>query len=532
MLKRLPSVLLAILLTLALLAGCGGGANTAGATTAAATTAATTAAATTEAAATRERVNLIYYTMGDPQPDYKTVEDAINAILLEKFNATLEFRYSTWTDFQQKYSTQLTAGESDMMYTAGWLQYGLMANAGAYLELDSLLDEYAPTLRSIIGEDALNTMRVGGKIYAVPNLWPEYVPNGVAYREDLRAKFDLPIPNSLENMETFLSGIKENMPEQSLLRLTTEESTGMDRAFDASHMLELKYPWVNSTLYGIGSYVNSPTQMIDYWYSQDFIDDMKLLKRWADLGFWSRSALSDTNDPDWYKNGMMVAFVTGQNPNKTIQHIDDFAKMHPDWINGYFSYGEITGAIWPAHQTQNATAFSRGTKHAGVGLQILEYIMTDNEMNKLVQCGIEGTHYKLEDGLYYSLPEGVSPPPFNYEGFNTWNMRVEKYMLVRPGDLYRNEIFERLDKVAAKTKYPRINIGGGFSENYEEYQAERTAVSNILRQYLAPIQAGFVDDVEASIADFLQKAEAAGLQACRDNYLKQWLAYCEEFGYE
>ena len=543
MMKRKASLsaLAAMLLVLALLAGCGGGNNNAGNAPAKADnneTAGTTdsggAAATEPDDGGLERIDLVYYAMGDPQPDEATVVDAVNEKLLEKLNATITVRYSTWTDFQQKYQTELTSGGSDFMYTASWLSYGTLARAGAFHELDDLLDEYVPTLRGIMGEGALNTMRVEGSIYALPNLWPEYVPSGVAYREDLRRKFNLPVPDSFENMEAFFLGIKENMPEQPVLRLVTEP-VSLANAFESGAMLAVKYPWVSGeTPYGLASNYETPSDIYDYWYSKDFIEDMKLFKKWADLGFWSRSALSDTQEAerDTYSIGLCVALVSGQNPNKTIEYMEDFARDNPDWINEFFAYGEITGSIYPAHPTQNATAFPRSTsiKNAGRALQVVEYIMTDREMNELVMCGIEGTHYKLDDGFYYPLPEDA--PTFIYEGFNTWNLRVQEYMLVKPLDVRRNEIFERIDAVAAKTKFPRINIAQGFSEDFEAYQAERTAVSNVIRQYLAPIQAGFVDDVEAAIADFLQRAENAGLQKCRDNWTEQWLAYCDEFGYK
>ena len=42
--------------------------------------------------------------MGDAPADEQAVEDALNEILLEKCNATVDFQFSTWTDFQQKYS--------------------------------------------------------------------------------------------------------------------------------------------------------------------------------------------------------------------------------------------------------------------------------------------------------------------------------------------------------------------------------------------------------------------------------------------
>ena len=46
-----------------------------------------------------EEANLVFYVMGDAPADEVVVEDAINAILKEKFNATVDFQFSTWTDF-------------------------------------------------------------------------------------------------------------------------------------------------------------------------------------------------------------------------------------------------------------------------------------------------------------------------------------------------------------------------------------------------------------------------------------------------
>ena len=45
-----------------------------------------------------QEANLVFYVMGDAPKDEKVVEDAINAILKEKFNATIDFQVSTWTD--------------------------------------------------------------------------------------------------------------------------------------------------------------------------------------------------------------------------------------------------------------------------------------------------------------------------------------------------------------------------------------------------------------------------------------------------
>jgi len=499
------------------------------ATTAAETPAATAAADTQNQTA----VNLVFYTMGDPPPDAKTVEDAINVKLKEKLNCTVNFQMSTWTDYQQKYANEITSGNADIIYGAMWLNYAQLSKAGAYLELDDLLPKYAPDLYPQFSQSLLDACKVDGVLYGIPNLWPEYVINGVSYRQDLQEKLNLPVPNTIENAEAYFKGIKDADPNQRILQATTENSVGIVQGFDSAGILNLKYPWVQDggLGYGLAANYNTPSDIYDYWGSQDFIDDCKMFKRWSDMGFWSKSALSDTNDNTAYLNGTCVAIINGENPNKAVGHVRDFAASHPDWKNGYVAFGETTGVIYPAHPTQNMSCITRNCKNPERAIQVINYMMTDEAMNRLVQAGIEGTHYKLENGFYKNLSD-ANPPPFNYEAFDTWNLRVTKFKLLQEVDVQLNDLFAKYHELAQKTKFPDINIAQGFAEDYTDYEAERTAVINVMKQYLAPIQAGLVDDVEASIKEFLQKANDAGLQTCRDNYKQQWLDYCNTYGYK
>ncbi len=499
-----------------------------------------TDASTEEAPAAAEldlsqQVDLVFYVMGDAPQDEELVEGAINEKLLEKCNATIDMQFSTWTDFQQKYANEITAQNADLIYIANWLNYGQLASSGAFEELDGMLDTVAPELKALVGDGALNMCRVNGSIYAVPNTWAEYVSNGVKYREDLRVKYDLPVPDSLENLEAYLVGIKENDPSQGILTVTTEESQGLKTAFDAAWVLNLKYPWVsaNGLDYGLAANYDTPSDVYDYWFSDDFVDDMKMLKRWADEGLWSKSALSDTNNSDAYKNGLCVAEVAGQNPNKQITAINDFANAGEGWESAYVAYGEITGAIYPGHATQNGTAIVRGCKNPERALLVLQTLMCDEEVNALMQYGIEGTHYTVEDGIYKNLQEAAGETPtFPYEGFNTWNLRNGETKLPQATDVALQEMFDSYAVLGAKTKFPNVNIYDGFAENYESYSAERSAVSNVMRQYLAPLQAGLVDDVDAAVEEFRTKVTDAGLEKCREAYKEQWLSYCEEYGYK
>ena len=75
--------------------------------------------------------------------------------------------------------------------------------SGAFLPLDDLLDQVSPDYKAQIDPAALEGCRVNGKIMTIPCLWKQYTPAGIEYREDLREKYDLPVPDSIENLEAY-----------------------------------------------------------------------------------------------------------------------------------------------------------------------------------------------------------------------------------------------------------------------------------------------------------------------------------------
>ena len=487
-----------------------------------------------------DTVNLVFYQMGDPPPDQKAVENAINEKLLEKFNATVTFKFSTWTDYKSKYAHAMNSGQIDMCYIANWLNFNDYAANNTYADLDDLLDEYAPTLRDAVGGSGLNMCSVNGETFAVPNLWPEYTSSGILYREDLRKKYNLPVPDSLDNMYAYFKGVKDKEPNQTIIRPTMEDSRGLNIAFDAAWVLDLKYAWTsygdNGIPYGLTSDYATPDKLYDYWNSQDFVDDCEMFKKWYEAGFWSSRALADRRYDNSFDNGNVIAMIEGQNPMKFATAYEQAERNHPDWEVKYIAYGEKTGVLYPAHATQNGTAILRTCKHPDVAIQVLQALMMDEELNHLVLYGIEGTHYEIKDGLY---DNSIQQPnnddywwkPFDYEGFNTWNLRNGEFRIPRATDLLIQPMFDSYAAIGAKTKWPNVNIWQGFREDYSSYEAERALVRVVMEQYLAPLQAGMVDDVNAAVAEFRAKVKAAGVDKCREGFSAQWASYCREYGY-
>ncbi|WFR55744.1 extracellular solute-binding protein [Anaerocolumna sp. AGMB13025] len=537
--KKMISILLVLCMTLTLV-GCKGKASTSVEGTNTATEAETKQSESNETANSdssdpkvrydlSQPANLVFYLVGDPGKDYQAVVDELNKYLTEKINTTIEFRFTTWTDWSQKYNLVLSSGEQcDLMYAADWTNYSTLAKTGAFYALDDLLKEYAPDITGLIDQKILDMCKVDGALYCVPADQKTYAASGIRYREDLRKKYNLPVPNTLENFEAYISGIQKNDPDQGLLSPITVSNNYSD-AFYMNAIFDLKYSKALSN-YGLLVSYDSPMQVMDYWRSQDFIDNMKLLKKWADMGFWSKSSLSKTEE-DSFDEGLIVASVGGMNQDKWIGSYNMAKDKHPDWEVGYVTYGLVNGNIAPASPLQNATVIPHNSKDPQRALIALDFLMTDEKANDLVQYGIQGKHWNLIEGKYY---EEIKDSGFSYENMNTWDLRnhLLKKEMKPTGDTAYDDMIASYDAAAAKSKWEGKSLTTGFIEDYSSYEIERANLNSVIAQYLTPIQAGLVEDVEASINEFLKEADAAGLKKIQDSYKEQWLAHCVEFGYK
>lgn len=518
--KKAVSMLLVLLLAVSALAGCGSQRTAEDALDDNYTPSTTTKETSTNNAEEdeySERVDLVFYLLGDSPSGLSEVQDAINEILLEKVNATVDLQYSTWTDWLNKYKTVLTTGGADLIYTANYASFGQLAQSGAFLALDDLLDTVSPNLRDAYDKAALDACRINGEIMTVPCIWKQYSLSGLEYREDLRLKYDLPVPDSLENLEAYLVGISQNDPNQALVT----NGTGAIEGF--------KY---NRKLLSQGFYVyyDAPLEVTDYWFSDEFVEDMKLMKKWADMGFWSKSVLSDTTSAqEKYENGQIVAYVTGSNPSKYVNRIESWAGTHPDWEDAYLTYHVDGGYTWSNDPTADATAITKDCRNPERAMKVLELLTLDKELNLLINYGIEGIHYEVaEDGSYRNLDSNIG-----YEAMNAWSLRNPEYKLLNGNSgILLQEMFDEYAANAEEKGQPSIDPYSGFSEDYSSYATERAALEEIKQEYLSPLQYGLVDDVDAAVAAFREKVQTVDRDKIREELTKQWEAYCQSRGIE
>lgn len=475
-------------------------------------------------------VVLQFYMVGDAPRDLKLVTDKVNLLAKKELNVTVNFNYTAWSDYVTKYNLLLASGQPiDLIYTASWLDYAMLARSGAFMPLDKLLPRYAPALYQFIPKAYWDQVRVDHRIYTIPGTWKEYASDGLQYRKDLQRKFKLPVPDSIKNFEAYMDGIKKNMPGQTLSLECV--FPGIQKfsfgAFELLAAYQHKWVYPSGPTYGLTAPYTAPSQLKPYWGTPEFVYDMKLLKKWADKGYWQRSALSTKMNVAAFNNGQAVVVMSGQNPPKYGGSVASVGATHPDWELGYVDYPSVDGVALLAHATQNGFAISSTCLNPQKALAFYQKLVMDKTYNQLTEYGIYGKHYIVKSGKYVSVGDPVKSG-FPREGMNGWAWRNEKYMLYDKSYDIVKTIFAKMEKVAqAQPVYKGVNISDGFAEDYSSYQSERTALGMVMTQYLAPLEAGLVDNVDAAVKIFMEKAKAVGLDKIQEEYSKQWKAYCK-----
>lgn len=468
---------------------------------------------------TSEHVELVCYFYGNPPTDIQKVEDKINEILEEKINASISFQFTTSTDAKNKYAMILTGGEKvDIIISATWLSYYSFIDKGAFLELSDLIDEYAPELRTAMASSFFEETLIDGKLYTIPNNYQEYTGNGILYREDLRKKYNLPIPDSRENIEAYMAGIKENEPSRWVLTpRCAAEVLNLDEPL-AFEQAGLRVPY------------NDVHNIHEYWGTQEHIDNLKILKEWADLGYWPSDAISNTVDlTSLFTSGTTAMAIGGVNFNKYLSAISTMKDINPEWEIGYIPDSEITNVAFPAAPYHNGIAIPTVSENPERAMMAISLLYSDKELNNLLMYGIEGDHYTLDKNGYYVPADNNSG--YKYEGSSSWNFRNVDVMLSRESDQQLLDYFAKMSEIASKTVTPYVNHSEGFNGTLKDTATQKAALDALSTEYITPLMYGMIDDIEGSIAEFMAKAEKAGLSDVQAEYIAKWNSYLESKGY-
>ena len=481
--KRILVLFLAVLMLTSLLPGCS-------TSTTQPEQSAQTGESTQPTASGLEYVKLTWYYRSDSYPEQQEVFDAFNAILLEKINTEIDFIPIAPSDYEQKMQTKYAAGNAgDLNYTASWTNnYNNNVSKGAFCSLEDLLKTYAPETYGYFTADQWNAMRINGEIYGVPNAQVFTHSSNLIVRKDIADKYDFDV-----------SAVTSFVDLEPLLAQTSANDGMVYELYGAygGGFMNLKYAYGFDDLQGcFGIRYDDPTLTALCMFNTDeFADYCHIIKGWADNGYIAADALVLTEQSTDKMAGKIAAAIGGTyQPNNEAQE----ALAYGDGVEVYQTLlGE--SILTTSGFTATITAIPASSQYPERAMMVINLMNTDAELFNLISFGIEGQHYTKNDDGTITL---INTDKYMGLPWMMGNTFLSYTMEGKPLDF--NDGIVELNNTATPSQ------ALGFTFDSTPVKTQLAQVQTVIDEYYPSLNCGAVDDVDAAIATFLEKLEAAG----------------------
>lgn len=449
-----------------------------------------------------EEVELVMYVVSDRPAGQDVIDENLNKLLKEKLNCTLKINWLGWAEYAQKYPLVFTSGEEfDMAYAStNWLNAFSMAQKGAFMNLDELWPKYAPQNYARQSEQALELATVDGHYYLVPTLLGTYNAYGPIYRTDLMEGTDWDGKmETFEDVEEYCDIVKATHSEMEPIdqySAAPEWSLLYMRNQGYIYPASMRYLWFDAS-------ADEPVikPLYDLEQMPEFLD---MMKRWNEKGFFTKSALSDT-DSAKTQNGKAALKV------HNVDNYNGLVVLHPEWK---FRYANFNSDVAHIAFTTDSMVISNTSKNPERAMALWELITNDQEVFNAFYYGVEGVSYALNDKNEFEILDTDL-----YSSSAMWAARTPEFNLSQVGsaddyDSLRQGFEESIQAGVGAERFI------GFTIDTSSFETELAACNNVWQQYWWPMELGYTDWQE-SLAEYEKQMKAAGIDKVIEEVQKQ-----------
>lgn len=502
--KKLAALAMtAMLITSALLSGCGGGGDTKDSSN----------ASTGDSSNNKgEPYTVTLVLNGSQQTDEERIEEKINEILVPAINAKLDIVVLPWGSAAQQLQLMLAGDEKiDVFYTnaTSALQY---INSGQILDMSELIENYGKNLKEVFG-DALSANKINGFTFGVPTQIERGNIPAIFMRKDIVEKYDIDTSSIKEpaDLDAVFEKVKAGEPNMTMLYSIGEGDTPisrlsrMDALGDTAAKGVIMNPLENTT--------------VENFYASDwYMENTSMLYDWYQKGYISKDAATETEN--WrtvFKTGNLFSILFSYHPGTPVEFQSS--------TDCEFEIVPFYDAPIMYSSTYSNVIFSiaQNSENPEKAMECLDYIYGSPEVMNLLNWGEEGVDYVFADkekGII-TYPEGINADNAGYSLNLGWELPNQFIAYLWEGsdpDLWKN--MQEFNESAEKSK------ALGFVFDSTGYETQIASVTNVVSQYGKSLNSGSVDPKEY-IPQFLKDLEAAGLNdiiKAKQEQLDKWLA--------
>ena len=462
----------------------------------------------TSGSGTGEVTTIRWITAGTPQTGMDKVMEEVNKILAERYGLKLKLEIYDYGSYDEKMNMIISSSEEfDVCFTTqSWLnKYQPNVSRGAFEPLDDLIDAHAPKLKTVLPEFLFEQARVDGSIYAIPNYQICYDSFGFMMRKDLveKYKFDWENVKTVEDMYPFWDAIRDN--EKGIYPVGDLSIQAFEDDYVAMNMIKDYYTAAGS---GASSFY---IKKGDDSYTVDWFPD--IVKKY-------RAEFGELYDKGYIRNDIITlqddsADITAGKYASRLGIIKPGGETEQKQLAGGFDYVQIA-LTEPFVNSLSAraamNAVSSSSKHPEAAIRMIEVMNTDKEIYNMLNFGIEGENYNMENGFVKEIPDS------GYFFNSGWALGNQFNANLVVGQ--QEGVWEETMEINNNAEVSPIS---GFSFNEEPVATQMAQLSSVTSEFKFM---GLYDDFDKRFDDFKTKMEQAGVETYKAEVQKQlneWL---------
>lgn len=476
---------------------------------------------------TSEHVKIKFVVLGN-KPTNGRLENmlkVLNEKMTEQINAEIEMHYVEWADWQTQYNLLLASGDDtvDLITTAtDWLDAWPNVKRGAFLPLtEEMLKTYAPKTWESVSQEHWEECKYEGEIYLVPeDNYAQYTNHGMFYRGDWASEFGIDEVKSFEDLGRYFQGVKDN--KEGVIPWDVSGTSANGNALangyiqsTTQNILIDGIPIGLSTLFFGTSSSDPYTLTSPYMEGSTFEDFAKLMKSWADAGYWREDVLNYNGET----RDLMYAGQSGADQHHsqmyytTVKPLMD--QKQPGSDVKMFPFSEPSKNLVKLVNTHGALAVGANSKHPERALMAYDLLRNDETFYRLLNYGIEGTDYIITEDGRLGRPDGWDKTTDALDS-NFWCGRNDNLEL---NDVEwwdgKDGMIEEYNSYAVDYPYGKLIV------DTSNITTEISAMSDVCNNYIPRIAFGKSEDPVADVAAFRKELEAAGYQKVFDELQSQ-----------
>lgn len=453
-----------------------------------------------------ETVTINMYTMGiGNTADYKAVEEAINAISVPEIGVKVNWTVLDIGQWFEQYNLLLSGSESvDLLPNFGGVAQGV--SQGSFTELEDLYAQYGQGIQQYYSDDFSKAGYINGHLYGIAPQKDFAATKNITYREDIVKELGIDVSNvkTLADWMPVLERVHEAYP--NMYGYASNGGNSLNQ-FDS-------YDWDTLTdNLGVLMNYGQDTTVVNLYETDEYRELCLALREWYVAGYTDRdTATSTQTGGDMMKAGVAFCTVSTGNPGIETEYESntgyDCATIA--LTDPLASTGNVTAMMW---------AIPSFAKQPEAAMKFLNLMYTNKEVSDLLNYGIKGTHYEIqEDGTYNYIGGDASACTYHPEMSWIW---PNSYI----GGTWSGKEADIGERMMAFNNSAKKSLAMGFVYDNSNVVNEVTACSNVVQQYAYGLESGSVD-VDEVLPQFQKALKDAGIDkiiAEKQAQLDAWL---------